>query len=74
MMPDMYDLDVLQEIKSDKSLQHIPIIIQSGTHDVEEYNKAIKHGATTCFRKPYDRKSILLSIKNILDKTYAKQV
>jgi signal transduction histidine kinase/CheY-like chemotaxis protein len=68
MMPDMHGVDVLREIKSDKSLQHIPVIIQSATNDTNECYKAGELGAAGFFSKPYDRSSIVLFINIMLGK------
>lgn len=62
MMPDMYGLNVLSEIKSNPDLAAIPIIIQSGTNDTKEIERSFKIGATAFIRKPYQRKQILETI------------
>jgi CheY-like chemotaxis protein len=67
MMPDMSGIDVLQAIKSDASMMHIPIIIQSASNDTAEINKALQLGAVSFFHKPYDRQSIISFISHILN-------
>lgn len=69
MMPDMYGLNVLSEIKADPQMAHIPIIIQSGTNDNKEIEKAFTLGAKAYVRKPYQRKQLLEIINGILSNT-----
>lgn len=66
MMPDMYGLNVLNEIKSNPDLAHIPVIIQSGTNDTKEIERSFKMGAVAFIRKPYQRKQILETIERSL--------
>jgi two-component system sensor histidine kinase ChiS len=55
MMPDIYGLNVLQEIKKNSETKKIPVIIQSASHDKTEHERAIKLGASGFIQKPYDR-------------------
>jgi CheY-like chemotaxis protein len=64
MMPDMHGLEVLKKIKSDESLAHIPIIVQSANSDKNTYFKAIELGAIEFFTKPYNNKDISNFIKS----------
>lgn len=66
MMPDMYGLNVLSEIKSKPELSHIPVIIQSGTNDNKEVEKGFSLGASEYVRKPYQRQQIIDAINNCL--------
>ena len=66
MMPDMYGLNVLSEIKSRPEISNIPIIIQSGTNDNKEIEKTIALGAKAYVRKPYKRQQILDMIKSFV--------
>ena len=63
MMPDMYGMNVLKEIKSNASLSHIPVVIQSASHDINERTKAMELGAASFLKKPYDRKEIAIILK-----------
>jgi len=58
MMPDMYGLNVLREIKSNPELSSMPVIIQTASHDQRERDKAIKMGALGFIRKPYNREEL----------------
>ena len=66
MMPDMYGLNVLSEIKASPELRDIPVIIQSGTNDSKEIEKSLALGAHAYVRKPYKRQQILDLIANII--------
>jgi Na+/proline symporter/signal transduction histidine kinase/CheY-like chemotaxis protein len=62
MMPDMYGINLLQKIKSNKKLQHIPVIIQSGSDDAKERKKALDLGAVEFLNKPYAKEKIILLV------------
>jgi signal transduction histidine kinase/ActR/RegA family two-component response regulator len=62
MMPDMYGINLLQKIKSNKTLQHIPVIIQSGSDDAKERKKALDLGAVEFLNKPYAKEKIILLV------------
>jgi CheY-like chemotaxis protein len=64
MMPDMDGLEVLKKIKSDESLAHIPVIVQSASNNKSDYSKAIELGAIEFFIKPYNHKDISDFIKS----------
>jgi two-component system, sensor histidine kinase ChiS len=66
MMPDMYGLNLLKKIKSDKNLADIPIILQTGSSDENEIVKALDMGIVCFIRKPYKKKDILDEIESTL--------
>jgi CheY-like chemotaxis protein len=55
MMPEIYGLDVLRQIRENKDLDGLPVIIQTGVMNPEELNEARALGATNIITKPYDR-------------------
>ena len=59
MLPDIYGLKVLEEIKRRFSSASMPVIIQTGTYDKAEIDKALGNGAVAYIRKPYQRKEVL---------------
>jgi two-component system sensor histidine kinase ChiS len=67
MMPHMNGLEVLKKIKSEESLAHIPVIIQSASSNNDDYNKAVELGAIGFFAKPYERKNIIKFVDNLVD-------
>ena len=70
MMPDMYGLNVLSEIKKNKNTAHIPVMLQTGTSDEEEIMKALNMGALSFVRKPYKKEMILDEIDKALKISY----
>ena len=64
MMPDMYGLNVLYEIKKDEKLKNIPVVLQTGVSDRSEIDKALKYGAVAYIKKPYQRQEVL----SVIDK------
>jgi two-component system sensor histidine kinase ChiS len=66
MMPDMYGLNVLAELKQDPDLSSIPVILQSGSSDTNEIEKAYQLGAVAYIKKPYLRQVILTEINKLL--------
>lgn len=63
-MPNMTGTEVLSILKNDSSTKEIPVIMVSGTENLEEI--AIKHGACAVFTKPLDFNTLLHEIQEIL--------
>jgi len=66
MMPDMYGLNVLQEIKKNPTLSLIPVILQTGSSDETEIRKAFDMGIFSYVKKPYQRKIIIAELNRAL--------
>lgn len=62
MMPEMYGLNLLAEIKKIPKLRNIPIILQTSSSDEEELVKAVDSGVLSLIRKPYNKKILLNEI------------
>jgi len=67
MMPDMYGLDVLKAIKAEKKYANIPVILQTGTSEQKELDKAKDLGVDGYIKKPYIKDSVLLEIASKLN-------
>ncbi len=65
MMPDIYGLDVLREIKQSPQISHIPVVIQSANRDLEEINRAYKLGIIANLHKPYNSKRVFAAIEKV---------
>ena len=52
MMPDISGLEVLQQVKSDPDLRHIPVIMVTASDDVESAAECIQSGADDYITKP----------------------
>lgn len=59
MMPDIYGIDVLKEIKNDAILAKIPVILQTGISNDLEINKAYDLGIIAYIKKPYQKDLVL---------------
>lgn len=67
MMPDIYGLTLLEEVKLDPKLAKIPVILQSGTSDKEEVQRAYSMGIFSFISKPYKRNVIVAEIRKAID-------
>jgi class 3 adenylate cyclase len=54
LMPDMDGFEVLERIKADPDLRHIPVIMISGLEDIESVVRCIEMGAEDFLPKPFD--------------------
>jgi len=54
LMPDLDGFEVLEQIKADVSLRHIPVIMISGLEDLESVVRCIEMGAEDFLPKPFD--------------------
>ncbi len=65
MMPGKDGIEVLKEIKKDKRLQHIPVIMWSAIDTIDSVEKALKLGALDYFTKPLteDEMRVALPLK-----------
>ncbi len=66
MMPDIYGLVILKEIRNDPNLSKIPVILQSGTSDQIEIQKAYAMGISSFIRKPYQRDVVIEAINKAM--------
>ena len=58
-MPDMNGLEVLSHLKSDKSLEYIPVIFLTGTRDMDTETKSYEKGVADFLLKPFSNSSLL---------------
>ncbi len=54
LMPNLTGYQVLEHMKTDDALRHIPVIVISGTEDMGSAVKCIEMGATDYLTKPFD--------------------
>ncbi|AIL65263.1 chemotaxis protein CheY [Rickettsiales bacterium Ac37b] len=66
MMPDIYGLNVLAEIKQNPELAKIPVILQTGSSDSAEIERAFTLGIFTYIKKPYQKQNIMYELEKAL--------
>ncbi len=54
LMPDLDGFQVLERIKDDPELRHIPVVMISGLEDIESVVRCIEMGAEDFLPKPFD--------------------
>jgi len=54
LMPDVDGFEVLERIKADPGLRHVPVIMISGLEDIESVVRCIEMGAEDFLPKPFD--------------------
>jgi diguanylate cyclase (GGDEF)-like protein len=65
-MPHIGGFEILKSIRSDKELQHTPVIILTSSTDAETMLKALELGATDFLGKPVDPSELALRLRNTL--------
>ncbi|AIL65888.1 Sensor histidine kinase [Rickettsiales bacterium Ac37b] len=69
MMPDIYGLNVLAEIKQNPELAKIPVILQTGSSDSAEIERAFTLGIVTYIKKPYQKQAIMAELERVLSES-----
>ena len=71
-MPVKHGMDALREIKRDKFLQSIPVVIWSTSNDADSIRKATGLGACHYVVKPQTLKGLSEALKGALEKCIGK--
>jgi len=66
VMPRVDGIQILQAIRADPLLQHIPVLILTASTDVETKRRALESGATDFLAKPVDPSDLIPRIRNAL--------
>jgi len=66
IMPGVHSLEVLTNIRTDSSLQHIAVILISGMNDLDMVTAFIKAGVHDFLPKPFNKALLTLKIDNCL--------
>lgn len=53
MMPDMSGIELLKKIKLDKTIQHVPVILQTGDVGLSQMREGLENGAYYYLTKPF---------------------
>jgi putative two-component system response regulator len=66
MMPQVSGLKILQEVRSDPDLAHMPVLILTASTDAETKHAALDLGATDFLAKPVDASDLVPRVRNSL--------
>jgi putative two-component system response regulator len=66
VMPNVDGFQATQQLKTDASTEHIPVIIVTGLQSRDDRIRGISLGANDFLTKPFDREEIALRIRNNL--------
>ena len=64
MMPGISGLDLLETIRADRSLTHLPVLILTAADSAETCVRALELGATDFLGKPVDPVELLPRVRN----------
>ena len=66
IMPGINGYEVCKKLKDDPKTNHIPIVIVTSLHEIEDRNKAIEAGADDFITKPFDIVELTVRVKSHL--------
>jgi putative two-component system response regulator len=66
MMPQVSGLKILQDIRTDPDLAHLPVIILTASTDADTKRSALELGATDFLGKPVDAADLVPRVRNCL--------
>lgn len=69
MMPNIDGYEVCRKLKSDPKTQHIPIIMLTAKHEMDDLKEAIKVGADEYITKPFEPDFLKKRIDGLFEKT-----
>lgn len=73
MMPDMSGFEVIQHIKSDKRLWHIPVFFLTAKNQMEDVVKGFEAGCSDYITKPFNPAELRARIKTHIDLMMTKE-
>ncbi|KAB6345461.1 response regulator, partial [Bacteroides xylanisolvens] len=68
MMPGMGGIELTRLIKSVKETAHIPIIVVSGRHEMEQQMEALSAGAEMYITKPFSAEYLRISVCQVIER------
>jgi diguanylate cyclase (GGDEF)-like protein len=66
MMPKVSGFDVLEKVRSDAELRHLPVIVMTSASDADTKLRVLELGATDFLEKPVDPSELVLRLRNTL--------
>ncbi|MCP4698823.1 MAG: hybrid sensor histidine kinase/response regulator [Gammaproteobacteria bacterium] len=74
IMPEMDGYQVLEHLKQDKQLRHLPVIVISAIDEMESIVRCIKQGADDYLTKPFDPTLLEARIASSLEKKHLRDL
>ncbi|MDX1735512.1 MAG: EAL domain-containing protein [Halioglobus sp.] len=75
VMPGISGFDILEEMRRDERLKHLPVIVLTASAEAETKLQALELGATDFLSKPVDPSELKLRLRNTLEaKAYQDQL
>lgn len=68
MMPEISGIELTRRIKAAKETAHIPIIIVSGRHEMEDQMEALEAGAEMYITKPFNAEYLRMSVRQVMER------
>jgi two-component system, sensor histidine kinase ChiS len=65
MMPEMYGINLILEIKNNQLSKNIPIILNSCSTDYNEIRKALELGVSDFIQKPFNKEELLKKLESL---------
>lgn len=66
VMPNMDGIQLLDAVKQDPTISHIPVILLTAKSSVESRIRGLKYGADVYLTKPFQNELLMVSIENLL--------
>lgn len=66
MMPNLDGLQLLDLVRKNQEISHIPFILLTAKHAVESQIEGLNYGADSYITKPFDTAFLLASVRNLL--------
>ncbi|MFC2061842.1 response regulator transcription factor [Elusimicrobiota bacterium] len=71
-LPDIDGIEICRQIKEDKLLSNIPIIMVTGRYEIEQKVSGLKCGADDYLVKPYSNEELLARVESVLRRVHYK--
>lgn len=69
MLPDTSGIDVCRQVKIDKKLKNIPVLILTAKGEPDDKIKGLEVGADDYVTKPFNNKELLLRVKSLIKRS-----
>ena len=69
-MPRMNGSQLLAKVKEDSELKHIPVVILTGSREIDDIIKANNLRADSYVTKPIDLEEFIMAVKSIVDSLF----